>query len=306
MNNTKYYAAAITAFVIWGFFGFVLKPIDHYPSLDILFYRVFVAGGIMATVNILIRPRIIRETRALLLEMPRPQRIKTIVQVLGGGVLLMANWFFFIYVMNHVSIKAASFAYILCPILTTLLASFLLKEKLSLTQWFAVGLSVLSCAILSTHKFTDLLYSLIVALSYALYLVTQPKNNRLDKFLTLAVQIAFSALLLLPFYPEYRGAIPTETSFYVFIFIIAVVYTIIPLLLNLYALKGLKSSVMGILLYINPLINFIVAIGYYKEPIDGLQIIAYLIILFSVVIFNLDILKKRNRSFNAQRERSSP
>gem|GEM_PF-5242892 len=62
---------------------------------------------------------------------------------------------------------------------------------------------------------------------------------------------------------------------------------------------------MGILLYINPLINFIVAIGYYKEPIDGLQTIAYLIILFSVVIFNLDILKKRNRSLNALKERSS-
>jgi len=293
MNNTKYYAAAITAFVIWGFFGFVLKPIDHYPSLDIFFYRVFMAGGIMAFINIFIRPRILRETRTLLLQMPRQQRNKTIAQVLGGGVLLMANWFFFIYVMNHVSIKAASFAYIICPILTTLLASLLLKEKLSPTQWIAVGLSIISCAILSTHKFSDLLYSLIVALSYALYLVTQPKNDQLDKFLTLAVQISFSAILLLPFYPEYRGAVPTETSFYVFILILAVVYTIIPLLLNLYALKGLRSSVMGILLYINPLINFIVAIGYYKEPINGSQVIAYLIILFSVVIFNLDILRKR-------------
>ncbi|MBL7736859.1 MAG: EamA family transporter [Chitinophagaceae bacterium] len=293
MNNTKYYAAAITAFVIWGFFGFVLKPIDHYPSLDIFFYRVFMAGGIMAFINIFIRPRILRETKTLLLQMPRQQRNKTIVQVLGGGVLLMANWFFFIYVMNHVSIKAASFAYIICPILTTLLASLLLKEKLSLAQWIAVGLSIISCAILSTHKFSDLLYSLIVALSYALYLVTQPKNDQLDKFLILAVQIGFSAILLLPFYPEYRGAVPTETSFYVFILIIAVVYTIIPLLLNLYALKGLKSSVMGILLYINPLINFIVAIGYYKEPINGSQVIAYLIILFSVVIFNLGILRKR-------------
>ena len=40
------------------------------------------------------------------------------------------------------------------------------------------------------------------------------------------------------------------------ILLIAVLFTIIPLFLNLYALKGVNSSTMGILLYINPVFNF--------------------------------------------------
>lgn len=41
MQSLKYYLAATTAFIIWGFFSFVLKPLSDYGSLDILFYRVF-------------------------------------------------------------------------------------------------------------------------------------------------------------------------------------------------------------------------------------------------------------------------
>ena len=40
------------------------------------------------------------------------------------------SWYLFIYAINHVSLQAASFAYIICPILTTVLAFILLKEKI--------------------------------------------------------------------------------------------------------------------------------------------------------------------------------
>jgi chloramphenicol-sensitive protein RarD len=287
MKNTRYYAAAITAFIIWGFFSLVLKPLSIYPSLDILFYRVFFSAAIMLLFSSIVRWKVARVAKLQYDSLPATQRKGLVLQILGGGILLTANWFFFIYVMNHISIKAASFAYLICPVLTTVLAYFILKEKLSKLQWIAVTLSLFSCLLLAFNSLTDLLYSLITATSYGCYLVSQRRNFGIDKFLMLTLQIVFAALLLLPFFPFYHGSIPRAGSFYASIVFIAVLMTILPLFLNLYALKGLRSSTVGILLYINPILNFLIAIIYYGERLDRLQMTAYWIILLSVILFNI-------------------
>ncbi|WP_031529358.1 EamA family transporter [Dyadobacter crusticola] len=296
MKFSKYYLAAFISFVIWGFFSLALKPLAAYASLDILFYRVFLCAVIMAVISFFVRVKVLKENVRLLRALPAKQRFRAVWLTLLGGILLTANWFFFIYVMNHISIKAASFAYLVCPIMTTVIAYFVLSEKLSKWQWVAVGLSIFSCLLLSFNNIADIAYSLIVAGSYALYLVSQRKNIGLDKFLVLTVQILFSALLLLPFYPAYSEGIPTEVSFYALIFVIAVLFTIVPLYLNLYALQGVTSSTMGILLYINPLMNFAIALLYYHENINSIQIIGYSLILVSIVVFNERFIFGRRRT----------
>lgn len=292
MKNTRHYAAAIGAFTIWGFFSLVLKPLSAYPSLDILFYRVFASAAIMLLISFIARRKVSKAAKELYSALPPGGRWGLVWQVLGGGLLLTTNWFFFIDVMNHISIKAASFAYLICPVITAILAWYLLKENLSKLQWISVLLSLLSCLLLAFNSLTDLLYSLITACSYAGYLVGQRKDFGIDRFFVLTLQVTFSALLLLPFYPVYHGKIPTAISFYESIAVIAVLMTIIPLFLNLYALKGLRSSTVGILLYINPLLNFAIALIYYGERLDSLQIPAYAIILFSMILFNIRSRKK--------------
>nr|WP_295929804.1 EamA family transporter [uncultured Dyadobacter sp.] len=296
MKFSKYYLTAFISFVIWGFFSLALKPLNGYPSLDILFYRVFMCAVIMAVVSIVVRRKVLKDSLAAFKAFSPDHKRQVALLTLAGGVLLTANWFFFIYVMNHISVKAASFAYLVCPIMTTVIAFFVLDEKLSKWQWTAVLLSVVSCLLLSFNNIADILYSLIVAASYAFYLVSQRKNAGIDKFLVLTIQIIFSALLLLPFYPAYSAALPTEVSFYVLISLIAVVFTIIPLFMNLYALQGVTSSTMGILLYINPLMNFAIALFYFHEPINSIQIIAYSLILLSIVVFNERFIFGRRRA----------
>jgi chloramphenicol-sensitive protein RarD len=286
MKFSKYYLAAFVSFVIWGFFSLALKPLKSYPSLDILFYRVFLCAVIMLVISLFVRNKVLKDNIRKFQAMPTRQKRQVSMLTLGGGLLLTANWFFFIYVMNHISVKAGSFAYLVCPIMTTVIAFFVLDEKLSKWQWMAVLLSVLSCALLSYNSLADIAYSLIVALSYAFYLVSQRKNAGLDKFLVLTVQILFSALILLPFYPRYSAALPTAFSFYALIFVIGVLFTIVPLFMNLYALQGVTSSTMGILLYINPLMNFVLALVYFHEPINLIQIVAYSLILVSIIVFN--------------------
>jgi chloramphenicol-sensitive protein RarD len=295
MKLYKYYLIAFLSFMIWGFFSLALKPLHNYPSLDILFYRVFLCAVIMLVSSLMVRVQVLRKSIKLIRDMPKKEQLSLAKRTFGGGILLTANWFFFIYVMNHISVKAASFAYLVCPILTTVIAFFVLHEKLSKWQWTAVVLSLVSCLLLSFNNIADVAYSMIVALSYALYLVTQRKNFGIDKFLLLTVQITFSALLLLPFYPVYSAPLPSDPFFYGVIALIAVLFTIVPLYMNLYALQGVNSSTMGIMLYINPLMNFGIALFYFHEPINQFQMVAYSLILLSIVVFNeRHIFKRRN------------
>jgi chloramphenicol-sensitive protein RarD len=291
MKFPKYYLAAVSAFSIWGFFSLGLKPLHDYPSLDILFYRIFFCVVLMVVINVAFRQTVIKQTAAHVKQMLPAQKKNLFAATVVSALLLTANWFFFIYVMNHISVKTASFAYLVCPILTTVFAFFILKEKISALQWGAIGLSITGCVLLSFNNFLDIFYSLVVAATYALYLIIQKKITGVDKFLLLTVQLVITAVVLLPFYPAFSGPMPQEGSFYGYILIIAILFTIIPLFLNLYALKGIKSSTVGILLYINPIIGFLLAAFYYNEPITTFQIIAYSLILISIGVFNAKALK---------------
>ena len=295
MKLTQYYLAAFFAFFIWGFFSLALKPLHNYPSLDIMFYRVFFSVVVMVLINLVFRRNVIRKNWNHFSKMSQEKKRSTVVLTLGGSVFLASNWFVFIFVMNHVSVKAASLAYLICPILTTVIAFYALKETLSKGQWIAVMISVLGCVLLSLNHFEDIFYSLIVAATYAFYLVSQRKNSELDKFLILTIQLLFSALILLPFYPKYSGIIPTEPLFYGCLLVIVVFFTIIPLFLNLYALKGINSSTVGIMIYINPIINFLLAIFYYNEQVSVLQLCSYFLILVSIVVFNAKLIFSRKK-----------
>lgn len=138
-----------------------------------------------------------------------------------------------------------------------------------------------------------LFYSLIVALTYAFYLITQRKNTEVDKFVGLNIQLLTSGVLLLPFFPSFSGPVPAEGLFYICLIFIVVLFTIIPLFLNLFALKGVNSSTVGIMLYINPIINFLLAVFYYKEAITEVQMISYSLILISILVFNEKLIFNR-------------
>jgi len=286
VKTTKYYIAAITCFVIWGFFSLVLRPIHNYPSLDILFYRVFSCSILMLLIAFSFKRKRMKEAVQTFKLMPAFEKRKTVLLNIGGSVFLMANWFTFIYVMNHVSVKATSLAYLVCPILTTLLAYFILHEKLNKTQWIAVGLSISGCILLSYANIMDMLFSVVIGFTYASYLVSQRVNKGFDKFIILTFHITLAALCLLPFYPFYSGTVPTEFKFYFCIETIAILFTIFPLFLNLYALSGINSSTVGMLLNINPMIAFLLAMFLYKEQFGFIQIAAYGIIFAAVVVFN--------------------
>ncbi len=286
MKNLKFYLAAILAFAIWGSFSLVLKPLHAYASIDILFYRVFSCAVIMSVISALFKREAITENINLFRSLTKRDKRFVVYLNIGSSILLTVNWLSFIYVMNHVSVRATSVAYLVCPILTTLLAYFLLRDKLSRLQWLSVLLSFIGCLLLSYESMSSMLYSAFIGFSYACYLISQNKNSKFDRFLILNFHILASAIILLLFYPSFSGPVPTEFKFYFYVEIIAVLFTIVPLFLNLYALTGISSSKVGMLLNINPIIAFVLSVMVYHEALGTLQVIAYTIVFIAVVIFN--------------------
>lgn len=301
MQLNKYFISAFSAFFIWGFFSLALKPLHDYPSLDILFYRVFYATTLLLVINIFFRKEKLKADFLVYKSFSKSEKNKIFGLTVLGGFLLVFNWFLFMYCVNQVSVQAASFAYLICPIITTVLAYFILKEKLTQWQWVSVVLFVLSCTILSYGNLTNLVYSLVIATSFALYLISQRKNNQFDRFIVLTIQLAIASLFLLPFYPMYKGETPVASLFWILMTLIVILFTIVPLFLNLFALKGMNSAMVGVLMYTNPLIHFILAIFYFKEEINLMQIVSYSIILIAILIFNHKVFIKSKKKYDEKR-----
>ena len=290
MQNFKYYISAFIAFMLWGFFSLALKPISYVPSFDILFYRISFSAIIIICFTLFFRRKIFLKDIYTFKNLPQKEKRKGLYLTLTGGILLGINWFLFIYVVNQINVQSASFAYLVCPIITTFLANIILKEKLQKVQWIAILISFIGCLICFISNSNNLFFALVVAFTYAFYLISQRSNIYFDKLNILTVQIILIFILSLPYYFVNGFSIPTNPSFYVYIFAIATLFTLVPLYMNLFALKGAPASNVGVMLYINPLIAFMLAIFYYKEHINTLQFVSYFLILLSVFIFNYRIL----------------
>jgi len=292
MNNSKHYAAAIAAFVIWGFFAIPLRALKAYSSGEILYFRILFSLLVLVVVIAGFKRADLKKDRATFTSSSAQQRKTVIALTLAGGALLTVNWLSFIYVVNNINIKTASFSYLICPVITAILGYVLIKEKLTPLQWIAVGLCAISCILMGISSVHELGYSFLTAFTYALYLISQRKNQGFDRLIMLGIQTLFS-FIILSFLVNYLvGSIPAATEFYSLIILIAIVFTVFPLFLNLFALNRINSATIGILMYLNPIFNFSVAFFVFNERINQIQMIGYAIIAVALILFNYQNFKK--------------
>jgi chloramphenicol-sensitive protein RarD len=292
MNNLRHYLSAITAFVIWGFFPLLLKSLSAYTAGEILYFRILFASLFLVVIVGVVRRKVFQRDVAYVRNLMPSKRLTTILMLLAGGALLTINWLIFIYTVNHINIRTASFSYLICPVLTAVMGYWFLNEKLTTLQWLAVGLCAASCVMIGFGSVSELGYSFSTALTYGLYLVLQRRSGELDRISVLSVQIVFSFLILNAFYPFLVTTVPDAPGFYVTIVTIAAIFTVLPLFLNLYALLKVNSATVGILMYLNPLINFSIAIFIFHEQISVLQFVGYVIILVGLIAFNYPYIGK--------------
>lgn len=290
-STARYFLAALASFAIWGVFSIPLRNIKAYPSQEILYYRVFTSLIFVWIAILLFRRKQLTADIKLVKAMPKGARNTLAVQILASTVFLTLNWYSFIYAINNVSLTSAAFAYMVCPLLTAFGGFIILKEELSRLKLISLLVALISIGFLATGSVVEVLWSVVIAVFFAGYILVQRKMQGLDKLNVLAVQIALAVLIMLPFFSVQYQGFPQETWFWSNIVVIAVIFTIIPLFLNLYALIGIPSSTLGIMIYINPIIAFAVAVLYFNEVINAHQLYAYLLLLFSVFLFNWKVIK---------------
>jgi chloramphenicol-sensitive protein RarD len=292
MNKKKYYASAILAFVVWGFFPWLLKSLSGYGAGEILYFRILFSTIVLLAIVLVFRNSKLRSDLSVFKTVPSNEKVKVMLLWLAGGLLLTVNWLTFIYTVNEVNIRTASFSYLICPVLTAVLGYVILKEGMTAMQWGAVLLCAISCVIMGLNSVSELGYSFTTALTYGLYLVLQRLYKEYDRMTVLSVQIIFSFLLLNGFQLYEAGATHRDTHFFVLVTIIAACFTVLPLFLNLFALVKINSATVGILMYINPLINFTIAFVVFHEQVTVLQVTGYCMIALALVVFNYPNFRK--------------
>src|SRR6476661_2675750 len=182
VGRLKYFIAAVVSTSMWGFFSIPLRNLKAYPSEQILHYRVFTSLLITWAVILLFRRKNLKADLTYLKEETPKMRRKLFWLTLIAGVLITGNWFSFIYVVNHVNLKSAAFAYMVCPLVTALGGFFILKEHLTPLKLTAIGIAVISILLLATGSLRDVMWSVFVASLYAFYLIIQRVIIKIDKF----------------------------------------------------------------------------------------------------------------------------
>lgn len=295
-----YYLTAFLAPVIWGFMAVPVRLVKAWSAEDILRYRILVASGILWSLILLFRKATLRKDYLHLQGLPKTEKKRTLFFIVLASLLIFGNWYSYIYCINHISVQAGAFAYVLCPLITTAAGHFLLKEQLSKIKKGALLLALCSVLLLATGSLTEVLWSLGIGGLYAFYLVLQRVIQGFDKLNGLAIQMAICTIIIAPSLWTNSNPIPESSHFWIVITTIAVAFTIIPLFFSMYALKKVSSSTLGIMLYVNPIIAFILAVTYFGEKIDSRQYWAYGLLVLAVLIFNSEMLKQ---TFSVTREK---
>jgi chloramphenicol-sensitive protein RarD len=291
-GRLKYFLAAISAVVIWGFFAIPLRMIRDYPPNQILYYRIFTSLILTWAYIFIFRKNQIKSDIQYVQNEEKYSRRKIIWLSLLAGLLITGNWFTYIYAVNNVNLKSAAFAYMVCPLITAFGGFFILKEKLTVMKLIALGFASVSIVVLAQGSLRDVLWSVLVAALYSFYLIIQRVMVRIDKFNMLGLHLLIATLIMIPFFLSDYEFFPSDPYFWITIVVISIFFTIIPLFLSLYALIGIPSSSLGIIIYINPIVAFAVAFFYFHEGISMHQVYSYLLLLAAVIVFNWATIKE--------------
>lgn len=290
-SKGKYFLSGIASFVIWGFFAIPLRNLKGFPATEILYYRIFISLILIWASIFLFRKSQLKKDIASVKSLSTKEKSKFIWLTIISTFLVTANWYTFIYAINNVSIKSGAFAYMVCPLITALSGYLFLKEDLSKLKLTALGVAFAGIFLLATGSFVETIWSIGIAALYAFYLVIQRVINHVDKFNFLGVQLILSVIIMLPMYLSNWHPAPNVPTFWIITFVISVLFTIVPLFLSLYALLGIPSSTLGIMMYLNPIIAFAIAFLYFNEKIEIHQVFAYSLLLFAVALFNWGTIK---------------
>lgn len=290
---------AVGAYSIWGFFPVYWKLLKHVPALQLLGHRIG-WSFILLFIFLLVSQRWDNFRRAI--DSPRVLRTYLVAAILIG-----TNWLTYVWAVNAGFIVETSLGYFINPLVSVLLGVVILKEKIRLWQWVAIGIAALGVLYLTISYGNLPWIAVTLAFSFGFYgLVkkTAPLNS--INGITLETGILFLPSLGWLLFSNIRGdGAFLHTGWESDVLMVgAGLVTTIPLLMFASAAKLIPLSMVGILQYIAPTIQFLIGVLVYHEAFTSYRVIGFAIVWFALIIFGVEgwLIQRSNK----QRGRSAP
>lgn len=278
-NGLKGALAALAASTIWGVSGIYFDVLRDVPPFEVLAHRVIwslvfflglfaVTGRLGEFAGVLRRPRL--------------------VALLGlTSLLVAANWLGYIWAIQNGRATEASLGYYMFPLMSVALGYVLFRERFSRAQAIAIGLAALAVVVLTIGLSAAPWLGVFLAITFSLY-GSMKKALPVGPVMSVAVEVAVLAPVVGVWLLVAGSAF--GAGFLITLWLmLSVVFTGLPLVLFSYASKRLAYSSLGLLGYLNPTLQFTVAMVYFMEPFTGAHAIAFPLIWCGVALYCIDI-----------------
>lgn len=280
---------ALAAYGLWGFLPLYFIVLDPAGALEILGWRIIfslvlclvlisAAGQLISTFSLL------RNRRTLWLSV-------------AAGFLIAINWGVFIYATQNDAIVDAALGYFINPLVTALLGVVVLREKLRPLQWTALGLGALAVSVLVVGLGSLPLISLGLAFSFGTYGLVKNimgKTGALEG-LTLETLWITPAAIALVVWLGINGELTlwTEGPGHALLFGLIGVITTVPLLFFAGGARRVPLTTMGLLQYVNPIMQALIGIVIMGEAMPLARWVGFVIVWCALVVFSVDAWKNR-------------
>ena len=283
-------AAGLVAYLWWGLVtAFYYRELDHVDVRELLAWRAL--GGLPVCLAILALPPGVARLRTVLLS-PGALRLHA-----ASALMLLLNWFVFIYAVREERLTEASLGYFLNPLVSVMLGRFFLGERLVGRQGWALGLAALGVAVFAASLWADaenllegfVWIPLVLATSFGFYGLLR-KRMAADSVTGLTVEI----LLMFPFFLGLqlwlladgvviagKGGLWSDLLLFS-----GGLVTVVPLALFGFAAQRLRLSTVGLLQYVSPTCQFLLAVVVFAEPFTVGRLIAFLLIWSALGLYS--------------------
>lgn len=281
-RSTLGLVAMVIACITWGLSSIYYAQLKHVPALEVLSWRTVSSFGVLAVVLAL---------QGRLSEVPAIfARPRVLGRIALASLLIAVNWFGFIYSVQTGHAMQASLGYYIFPLVAVLLGWILFGERLHWAQWLAVGLAGLAVLILSLGLGVAPWMSLLLAGTFGVYGVLK-KGLPVGPVLSVLIEV----LLLLPlalWWAFAHGQGLNWDGRTIVLLLMAGPLTGLPLILFGFATRAARLSTVGLVQYLNPTLQFLVATFIFAEPFTPWHLGAFALIWGALALYSVVALRQ--------------
>ena len=279
MTRPLWYAVA--AYMVWGFFPLYFRFLRHVPTGEAMGHRIVWAAALLGVV---------------LLAGGRLEALKAVSRKVVGlyalaAVLVGANWTLYVWAINAGFVIQTSLGYFILPLINVLLGVVVLRERLRRLQWMAVAIAAAGVAYLTVWYGAPPWIALGLAISFAGYGFIKKKAPLapLEGLFLETVILSPIALGYLVLVQRRGDAMFLHAGVGTDLLLAGIGFlTIVPLALFAAAVRGAPLSIVGILQYISPTIQFLIGRWVFREAFSTEQLIGFSLVWTAIGVFALD------------------